>query len=134
MSNKFSVTFRVYYEDTDAQQVVYYANYLKFAERSRTDFLRNLNISQTELRQKEQLLFVVKNCAIEYLSAARLDDLISVSTEVKEISTTSILLYQEFKKDEQLLAHLTTRIVCVDSVIFRPKKIPDSIKNLLLSY
>lgn len=130
MLNKFS--YRVYYEDTDAQGVVYYANYLKFAERARTDFLRDLKISQSELREKEKLLFVVRKCEVEYLASGHLDDLLEVSVEVKEVSTTSMLLHQSFKKDEKILAHLIVQIVCVDSETMRPKKIPDSLKALFL--
>lgn len=132
MSNNFSAQYRVYYEDTDAQGVVYYANYLKFAERARTDFLCYLNISQTDLRQKEKLLFVVRKCEVEYILPGRLDDLLEVEVEVKNISTTSMLLRQTFKKDQQILALLEIQIVCVDSETIRPKKIPESLKALLL--
>ena len=76
--NNFSTKYRVYYEDTDAGGVVYYANYLKFFERARTDFLRALNISQNELLQSEKLIFVVRRCEIDYVSPAKLDDLVEV--------------------------------------------------------
>jgi acyl-CoA thioester hydrolase len=126
MLNNFS--YRIYYEDTDAGGVVYYANYLKFFERARTDFLRARNISQSELSEKENLLFVVRKCEIEYLVSAKLDDLIEVSVEVKNISAASILMYQEIKKSSQLLSRLNVEIVCIDSVSFKPKKIPLNIK------
>ncbi len=130
MSNNFSTQYRVYYEDTDAGGVVYYANYLKFFERARTDFLRSLNISQAELLEKENLCFVVKRCEIDYVTSAKLDDLINVLVEVKEIKPASILMYQEAKTNK-VLSRLNVEIVCVAADSFRPKKIPQNIKNLL---
>ena len=82
-------TYRIYYEDTDAGGVVYYANYLKFFERARTDFLRTLEISQSDLAQKENLVFVVRKCEIDYLTPARLDDLVNVSVKIKEITSST---------------------------------------------
>ncbi len=70
--------YRIYYEDTDAGGVVYYANYLKFFERGRTEYIRSLGISQMNLREKEGIGFVVKTCEIDYKSSAKLDDLIRV--------------------------------------------------------
>ena len=99
-----SAKYRVYYEDTDAQRVMYYANYLKFAERARTDFLRQLDIGQTDLMEKENLIFVVKKCTIDYIAPALLDDLIEVSVEVKSMSNTSMVLLQTFKKTEKVEA------------------------------
>jgi acyl-CoA thioester hydrolase len=130
MSSNFSIQYRVYYEDTDAGGVVYYANYLKFFERARTEFLRALNISQSDLATKENLLFVVRRCEIDYLTAARLDDLISVDVEITEIRGASISMYQEIKKSIQLLSRVNVEIVCVAADSFRPKKIPENIKNL----
>ncbi len=128
MLNKFS--YRVYYEDTDAGGVVYYANYLKFFERARTDFLRALGISQSDLAEKEGLVFVVRKCAIDYISPAKLDDVLDVSVEIKNISAASILMQQEAKKSAVLSSRLEVEIVCVDSVSFKPKKIPQEIKIL----
>ncbi len=122
--NNFSANYRVYYEDTDAGGVVYYANYLKFFERGRTDFLRSLNISQAELITKENLVFVVKKCEIEYLRPAKLDDLIEVSVTVKEIRAASIVMEQEIKRANQILSTLLVEIVCVAADNFKPKKIP----------
>ena len=128
MLNKFS--YRVYYEDTDAGGVVYYANYLKFFERARTDFLRTLNISQSELAATENLIFVVRKCQIEYISPAKLDDLIAVFVTIKEIHAASIVMQQEIKRSDKILSRLNVEIVCVAADNFRPKKIPTNIKNL----
>ncbi len=132
-NNKMTInnfTYRIYYEDTDAGGVVYYANYLKFFERARTDFLRHLNISQSELAAKENLVFVVRKCQIEYISPAKLDDLVEVSVTVKEIHAASIVMQQEIKRSDKILSSLNVEIVCVAADNFRPKKIPTNIKNL----
>ncbi len=126
-----SFEYRVYYEDTDAGGVVYYANYLKFFERARTDFLRQIGISQIELAKNENLLFVVRKCEIEYLSPARLDDLIEVFVEVVEARLVSIIMKQEIRKSDLILSTLTVEIVCVGSDNFKVKKIPDKIREIL---
>jgi acyl-CoA thioester hydrolase len=129
MLNNFS--YRVYYEDTDAGGVVYYANYLKFFERARTDFLRTLGISQSDLATKEGLVFVVRKCVIDYISPAKLDDVLEVSAEIKNISAATILIQQEATKFGVILSRLEVEIVCVDSLSFKPKKIPKTISGLL---
>lgn len=122
-------SYRIYYEDTDSGGVVYYANYLKFFERARTDFLRLIGISQSELASKENLVFVVRRCEIDYLTPAKLDDLISVSVLVKEINAASISMQQEIKIGDKVLSRLNVEIVCVAADNFKPKRIPDSIKT-----
>ncbi len=130
MLNNFFATYRIYFEDTDAGGVVYYANYLKFFERARTDFLRASNISQSELAAMENLIFVVRKCQIEYISPAKLDDLVKVTVAVKEIHAASIVMQQEIKRSDKILSTLSVEIVCVAADNFRPKKIPTNIKNL----
>jgi len=130
MSNSFSVQYRVYYEDTDAGGIVYHANYLRFCERARTEFLRHLNVAQSDLVQKEKIIFVVRRCEIDYLFPAKLDDLIEVGAQVTKTSGTSLIMRQEIKKDDKLLAAMDVVIVCIDSETFRPKKIPQNIKDL----
>ena len=127
---KNNFIYRIYYEDTDAGGVVYYANYLKFFERARTDFLRALGISQSELSQKENLVFVVRKCEVEYVFPARLDDEIEVSVKVKKISAASILMEQKMTKSEKILSTLNIDLVCVAADNFKPKKIPENIKNI----
>lgn len=133
MSNNFSTNYRVYYEDTDAGGVVYYANYLKFFERCRTDFLRNLGLNQNELLNKKNLAFVVRRCEIDYLSPAKLDDLIKVEVEVEKIAAASISMKQKIYRDDKILSSLKVEIVCVDSRNFRPCRISDWLRNLLAS-
>lgn len=133
MSNNFSVKYRVYWEDTDGQGVVYYANYLKYAERARTEFLRHLNLAQTELKESEKLFFVVRKCEIEYFKSAKLDDVIEVSVVVSEVRNSSLEILQICKNNEEILTDLKVQIVCIDSETMRPKKIPQYIKDLLLN-
>ncbi len=130
MSHKFSVTYRVYYEDTDAGGIVYHANYLRFCERVRTEYLRNLKVSQSDLVRDDKVIFVVRRCEIDYLFPARLDDLIEVSAEVTKTSATSLIMHQEVRKEDKLLAAMDVVIVCIDSETYRPKKIPENLKNL----
>lgn len=130
MSNKFSEKFRVYYEDTDAGGIVYHANYLAFFERARTDYLRNLNINQSDLVKNEKVIFVVRRCEIDYLFPARLDDLIEVSAEITKVAATSMIMHQEMKLGDKLLSSMEVVVVCIDSDNFRPKKIPQNLKKL----
>ena len=127
--SKFS--YRVYYEDTDAGGVVYYANYLKFFERARTDFLRQKNIIQSDLARDLSIVFVVRNCAVEYAKPARMDDLIEISVVVGEVRKTAIKMKQEIAKDGVVLCRLDVEIVCVDAVSFKPKRIPENLINFI---
>lgn len=127
--NNFSAQYRIYYEDTDAGGVVYYANYLKFFERARSDFLRALEISQSTLLEKENLAFVVRRCEIDYVSPAKLDDLVTVSVEIKEIRAASISMFQEIKKFDKILSRLNVEIVCICAQSFKPSKIPSDISK-----
>lgn len=130
MSNNFSAKYRIYYEDTDAGGIVYYANYLKFFERARTDFLRSLNIVQSELMAQENLVFVVRKCEIDYLTPARMDDLVEVSVAVTKINPASLTMFQEMKKSDKVLSRLTVQIACVLADGIRPKKIPSNLVKL----
>ncbi len=129
--NNFSTTYRVYYEDTDAGGVVYYANYLKFFERARTDFLRERNIIQSDLVKNLGIIFVVRSCFIEYLKPARMDDLLKVSVAVEEVRRTSIKMKQEIIRDSLAMCKLDVEIVCVDVLSFKPKRIPKNLIKLI---
>ncbi len=131
MLNNFTTKYRIYYEDTDAGGIVYYANYLKFFERARTDFLRSLNIIQSELAASENVIFVVRKCAIEYLTPAKMDDLIEISVEVKKINPASIEMFQEIKKSDKIISTLNVQIACVSADKIQPKKIPQNLVKLL---
>lgn len=129
--NSDQFNYRIYYEDTDAGGVVYYANYLKFFERARSDFLRNIGISQVQLAQIENIIFVVKRCVIDYQSPARLDDEITVSVKIKEIHKVSLTMMQEMTKSTQVIAKLEVQIVCLNQQNFKPTKLPQKLIDLI---
>lgn len=125
---------RVYYEDTDAGGVVYYANYLKFAERARTEMLRAAGISQTRLREEEGVLFVVGDVHIRYRAPARLDDELVVESEVTEVAGVRFTMAQRVLRQETLLAELIVQIIAVkpgDGDSMRPCRIPESVMKAL---
>ena len=129
----FSHTLRVYWEDTDAGGVVFYANYLKFFERARTEWLRSFGISQQQLRDKTGAIFIVAETSIRYLRPARLDDLLDVSVEVREAGRATMSVAQLARRDGKLLAEGTIRIACVDALTLRPLRIPIDLPELLTS-
>jgi acyl-CoA thioester hydrolase len=135
MNKDFFVSYRIYYEDTDAGGVVYYANYLKFFERARTDFLREKSILQSQLIQENSIIFVVSECNIKFKSPAKLDDLITIKTTIRKFSAASIQMEQEMTRsvDGKLLNLLDIEIICANSISLKPKKIPQQIKIHLLS-
>jgi acyl-CoA thioester hydrolase len=123
----FRLPLRVYWEDTDAGGVVFYANYLKFFERARTEWLRALGFSQQQMLTRDGVMFVVADTALRYLRAARLDDLLQVTVVVPEAGRASLRLQQQAWRDGELLAEGTIRIGCVTSAGFRPCRIPAAI-------
>jgi acyl-CoA thioester hydrolase len=128
----FRHPLRVYWEDTDAGGVVFYANYLRFFERARTEWLRALGFSQQQMLQQERVMFVVTDTALRYLRAARLDDLLDVTVAVAEAGRASMRLHQQAWRDGELLAEGGIRIGCVaaqddGSAGFRPCRIPAAI-------
>ena len=96
--NAFSIPVRIYYEDTDAGGVVYYANYLKFLERCRTEWLRVIGHEQADLLREPGIAFVVRSVALDYLKPARLDDLLTVSLEVERITKSQIFFGQHIRR------------------------------------
>ena len=123
-------TIRVYFEDTDAAGIVYYANYLKFAERARTDMLRDLGISHAEMMKRDGLVLVVRRCEIDYLKPARLDDLLTVETTVVKLGAASADLRQSVLRDGDVLAELKVLVVCIGQD-GRPARIPDYVRGAL---
>jgi acyl-CoA thioester hydrolase len=126
ISQNHKVTYRIYYEDTDAGGVVYYANYLKFAERARTELLRDLGVNQSELNNAEGVLFVVKNVNMEIIKPARLDDLIEVHTILENLGGASVEMLQKIEIDGVAIADIKVKIVSIDRN-FKPIRMP---KNL----
>ena len=127
----FRCAMRVYWEDTDAAGIVFYANYLKFFERARTEWLRGLGFAQETLRRDAGIAFVVSETAVRYRRPARLDDLISVSVDVLHLGQASLEIAQEARRADELLADGTIRIGCVELGTFRPCRIPNDIRHAL---
>jgi acyl-CoA thioester hydrolase len=123
----FSWPVRVYYEDTDSAGVVYYANYLRFLERARTEWLRALGFEQNELAATHQVVFVVRSVAIEYLKPSLFNDTLQVTVELAKVGASQILVAQRVLRDGEELATAEVRLVCVDAAAFRPVKIPKAI-------
>lgn len=122
-----TTSYRVYYEDTDAAGVVYYANYLKFAERARTEALREAGHNQHELLKNEGIAFAVVRVEIDYKKPARLDDVITIETALQELKTASMNMRQILKVKDVEVAHANVIVACVSSDM-RAKKIPENIR------
>jgi acyl-CoA thioester hydrolase len=128
-SDAFTWPVRVYYEDTDAGGIVFYANYLKFFERARTEWLRARGYSQQTLAESTGLIFVVRSTAVDYLSPARLDDELKLTVVVEQFRNASMAFVQEAWRiqgtERTLLARGRIAIVCVNAASFRPQAIPE---------
>ncbi len=124
----FSFPIRVYYEDTDSGGVVYYANYLKFMERARTEYLRKLGFEQDELIANEGVLFAVRSVAVDYLQPARFNQLLNVSAQLAEIGRASLLFAQRVElatgAASKILCAGQVKIACLDARTLRPTAIP----------
>ncbi|MES2098959.1 MAG: tol-pal system-associated acyl-CoA thioesterase [Pseudomonadota bacterium] len=133
VSAPFRFQLRVYWEDTDAGGVVFYANYLKFFERARTEWLRSLGHQQEQMRAATGIVFVVTDTTVRYVRPARLDDLIAVTVDVRHAGRAQMTIAQQAWRvpvrgnTDELLAEGTIRIGCVDAGTFRPQRIPNSI-------
>jgi acyl-CoA thioester hydrolase len=121
---RFSIPCRIYWEDTDAGGVVYYANYLKFMERCRTDWLRALGIDQNRLRTLRQLQFVVVSVTVDFLRPAVLNDEIVVTAELERLSGATILFKQTILRADAQLIDAGVRVACLDSATLKPRPIP----------
>ena len=129
--NAAALKIRVYYEDTDAGGVVYYANYLKFFERARTEWLRGLGVNQSQLIQSERRLFVVKNVEIQYRRPAKLDYELTLHTEASHVGRASIRFEQRAMHGDELLCKASVTVCCVDADSFRPVDIGPTVRSLL---
>lgn len=122
---------RVYWEDTDAGGIVYYANYLKFFERARTEWLRACGVEQGLLREQTGLIFVVADVQLRYRAPARLDDVLRITVAVREQGAASFLLDQQAWRGDTLLVEGTVRVGCVDSQRLRPARMPAGVLQAL---
>jgi acyl-CoA thioester hydrolase len=135
MKAAFTFPIRIYWEDTDAGGIVFYANYLKFFERARTEWLRSLGVEQQSLKDKSGGMFVVSETQIKYFSPARLDDLLEVTAQTSETGRASLVLSQQawhsVNGQRTLLAEGTIRIGWVDTQTMKPGRIPAQILEAL---
>jgi acyl-CoA thioester hydrolase len=121
---RFSWPVRVYYEDTDAGGVVYYANYLKFFERARTEWLRSFGLNQDTLAQEEGLIFVVRRASLDFVRPARLDDMLEVTVEPLKLARVYVQLAQEAWRGAQMLARAEIQVACLNLRTFKPAAMP----------
>jgi acyl-CoA thioester hydrolase len=136
--NAFTIPVRIYFEDTDAGGVVYYANYLKFLERCRTEWLRAIGHDQADLLRDPGIAFVVRSVSLEYLKPARLDELLSVGLEVERITKSQIFLRQHVRRANPAveggwdkLVSGKIQIVCVNSALMKITSIPALLRTKL---
>ena len=127
----FRTDIRVYYEDTDTGGVVYYANYLKFFERARTEWLRSLGVSQSELAAREHRIFVVKDVDLHYRKPARLDDLLVIHSTITRVGPASIRFEQTASRGGELLCSSGIQVCCIDDRTFRPASFSPELRTLL---
>lgn len=130
-NGKFHWPVRVYYEDTDSGGVVYHADYLKFMERARTEFLRSLGFGQAKLKDEYGVLFVVRSLALQYRRPARFDDALEVVTQLKELGRSLMKFEQQIYRNDELLIDAAVDIVCIDAEQFRPVGIPAAVRNMI---
>ena len=120
----FSLPVRVYYEDTDAAGVVYYANYLKFMERARTDWLAALGFPLPAFEREHGVVFVVHRCEIDFLRPARLNDALTVTVEVEQRGACRLVTRQEVRRGGTVLTSARVTLACVDAARWQPVRIP----------
>ena len=133
MHKKFHHQVKVYYEDTDAGGVVYYANYLKFLERARTEALFSIGLSNTKIKKKFGTLIIVKSCNIEYKKSARLDDELNIESHIISLKKTSLIMKQLIMLEKKLITEAEIHLVFVNSE-GKPEKIPDKIIKNFIPY
>jgi acyl-CoA thioester hydrolase len=129
MMKRLSWPVRVYYEDTDAGGVVYYANYLKFFERARTEWLRSFGLNQDKLAQEEGLIFVVRRASLDFIRPSRLDDMLEVTVEPLKLARVYVQLAQEARRSAQVLARAEIQVACLNLRGFKPVAIPQSLRE-----
>jgi acyl-CoA thioester hydrolase len=124
-------TVRVYYEDTDAGGIVYYANYLKFFERARTEWLRGIGLQQQALKAEHGAIFVVKRASVDYHAPAKLDDAITLTLSIEKLGHASVEFVQHARRGETALATGRFKVACVDFQTVRPMIFPAAVAELM---
>jgi acyl-CoA thioester hydrolase len=123
----FSTAIRVYFQDTDAGEVVYHGAYLNFFERARTEWLRHLGFEQPDLQSRFGVMFIVRSVDMRFVRPARLDDLLDVTVDVLRPGRAQVTLAQEVRRDRETLVRAAVNLACVTSGNFRPHALPDEL-------
>jgi acyl-CoA thioester hydrolase len=132
---EFSWPIRVYWEDTDGGGVVFYANYLKYMERARTEWLRALGFHQRQLKDEQGIAFVVTELTVQYFVPARLDDQLLVISEMPEVGGASFAFKQRIVREgaqDEIMLTSTVSVACLDAASFRPRRMPRELRAKLL--
>ena len=125
-----SMNIRVYYEDTDLGGVVYYANYLRFIERARSEWIRGLGIDQIKMRDEDEAIFVVTKIKADYISPARFDDILTVDTKIKVVSPVRAYFYQNIFREEKVIFKAEVCVTCTSNS-GKVLRLPEKIKILM---
>ncbi|MEO8331411.1 MAG: tol-pal system-associated acyl-CoA thioesterase [Gallionella sp.] len=128
-SRIFSLPLRVYFQDTDAGGVVYHANYLNFMERARTEWLRTYGYSNAGLMKEFGVVFVVRSMKIDYLKPALLDDMLSVTAQIKDVGRSRVSVVQVVQRKDEVLVEAEVHLVCVSIKSFKPVSVPEVLRN-----
>ena len=132
MAKKFIFKVKVYYEDTDVGGVVYYANYLKFLERARSEAIYSLGYTNSSIFKKFGILLIVKSCNIDYKKPAKFEDILEIVSEIKSFTKTSFLMEQSILRNNEIISDAEIHLVSVDKT-GKPSKIPEDLKKKLLN-
>tara|TARA_Y100000590_G_scaffold290124_1_gene326567 strand:- start:108 stop:500 length:393 start_codon:yes stop_codon:yes gene_type:complete len=130
MSKKYKHKIKVYYEDTDSGGVVYYANYLKFLERARTEMLNSENLSNTKLLKENKIFIIVKSCNINFMKPAKLEDELEVISHIKTVTKTSFIMHQSILKKNEMISDAEVHLVIVNEQ-GKPTKFPNSLRSII---
>tara|TARA_Y100000994_G_scaffold187974_1_gene156811 strand:+ start:334 stop:756 length:423 start_codon:yes stop_codon:yes gene_type:complete len=133
MHENFYHTVKVYYEDTDAGGIVYYANYLKYLERARTEALATIGLSNLQIKEKFGALIIVKSCNIEFKKSAYLEDNLNIRSFIKSVTKTSLVMNQFISKDDNIMVEAQVHLVFVNDKS-KPVKVPEIIFNNFKPY
>tara|TARA_A100001011_G_scaffold352718_1_gene393713 strand:+ start:224 stop:646 length:423 start_codon:yes stop_codon:yes gene_type:complete len=133
MHENFYHTLKVYYEDTDAGGIVYYANYLKYLERARTEALATIGLSNLQIKEKFGALIIVKSCNIEFKKPAYLEDNLNIRSFIKSVTKTSFVMNQFISKDDNIMVEAQVHLVFVNDKS-KPVKVPEIIFNNFKPY
>ncbi|PCJ02272.1 MAG: tol-pal system-associated acyl-CoA thioesterase [Alphaproteobacteria bacterium] len=125
---------RIYYENTDAGGIVYHANYLNFAERGRTEFLRYTGFENSKIHKNHGVIFVVRHIEIDYLKPALLDDVLQLETTIIELKNSSFIMHQCAVRDGRVITDMHVVLVCVDTKSYKPVRLPENVKEAFQAY